>query len=393
MTEQTSNTGRASEAEEVERLILIESLSFIYRSMSSAAIGHVVAALFIVVALYKVEELSALLIWLSAVIVISLVRYFTCRQVSKHLQVRDMPAIKRWANVISFLAFIQTSIWGSSVFFIWPEEVAYRAVLVTILAGVIAAGGIMLALHRRSFLIYSLPITIPAVIQLSLSGGELEWILAALLVFYSVLLYFAVSRLTNVFVEGLRNRFMMQTESRTDALTSLANRRGFDESINDLWQQSIRSGQSIGLLILDVDYFKLYNDYYGHPQGDVALKKLGSILADVASRSTDLCARIGGEEFAVLLPATELEGTLQVARGIQDALAVARIPHRNCERGVMTVSIGLNVVRPSRQTTMNHFFLEADQALYEAKESGRNLICIAKSIDNKKKEESGSTDT
>jgi diguanylate cyclase (GGDEF)-like protein len=288
--------------------------------------------------------------------------------------------IQTWANILTALALVQTSIWGASVFFIWPDDIAHRAVLVTILAGIIAAGGIMLALHRRSFVIYCLPIAIPVVIQLLMGGTRLELVLAALLVFYSGLLLVSVNRLTNVFLDGLQIRFLMQTESRTDALTTLANRRGFDEALHDVWQQSIRTKQSVGLLIIDVDFFKAYNDYYGHPQGDIALKKVGGLLLKVASRSTDMCARIGGEEFAVIMPATELEGCRQVAEAFQEALNSARIPHRKSDRGFLAVSMGLNVKTPERSSSADLFVMETDQALYEAKESGRNKICLARSI-------------
>ena len=237
----------------------------------------------------------------------------------------------------------------------------------------------MLVLHRHSFAIYCLPIAIPAVIQLALSGTRLEIILAVLLVSYSGLLIISVNRLSNVFLDGLRIRFLMQAESRTDALTALANRRGFDESLRSIWQQSIRAQQPMGLLIIDVDRFKTYNDYYGHPQGDIALKKVGELLLEVASRSTDMCARIGGEEFAVIMPATNLEGSRQVAEDFQEALTNARIPHRKCDRGFLSVSIGLNVITPEKSSTADLFMLETDKALYEAKESGRNKICVARS--------------
>ena len=247
----------------------------------------------------------------------------------------------------------------------------------TTLAGIIAAGGTMLVLHRRSFVTYCMPIAVPAVIQLALSGTRLEIILAVLLMSFSGLLIISVNRLSSVFLEGLRIRFLMQAESRTDALTALANRRGFDESLHSIWQQSIRAHQPMGLLIIDVDLFKTYNDYYGHPQGDIALKKVGELLLKVASRSTDMCARIGGEEFAVIMPATNLEGSRQVAEDFQKALTNARISHRKYERGFLSVSIGLNVITPKKTSSADLFMLETDKALYEAKESGRNKICVA----------------
>lgn len=365
---------------DIQHQVLVESLSYLYRSMPSAAVGHTVASGFIVFILQDVVETTSLYIWFGAVVAVTMIRLLVTSRVERQLLDAPTNEIQRWSKILAGLAFIQTSIWGGSTFFIWPDDIGYRAVFVSILAGIIAAGGIMLALHRRSFVIYCLPIAIPVTIQLLLSGEKLDMILAFIIVFYSAILFVSVNRLTNVFLEGLRMRYLMENESRTDALTALANRRGFDESIHDIWQQSIRSKQSIGLLSIDVDNFKLYNDYYGHPQGDVALKKVGELLLKVASRSTDLCARVGGEEFAVLMPATELEGSRQVAEAIQAELAKARIPHRNSDRGFLTVSIGLNVAQPGRTSSMDLYMMETDQALYEAKENGRNMISQAKSI-------------
>ncbi len=368
------------QAANLEHQILVESLIFLYRSMTSAAIGHVFAACFIVYSLLEVVPENRLYGWLAAVVIISTTRLLLTRWVESRLQDAPTATIQVWASVLYVMTFVQTATWGASVFVIWPDSVEHRAVLVVILAGIIAAGGIILALHRRSFLVYCLPIAIPATAQLLISGGRLDITFAILLVFYSVLMFVSVNRLTDLFVDGLRLRFLMQTESRTDALTGLANRRGFDESLHDLWQQSIRAGQSMGLLMIDVDHFKAYNDYYGHPQGDVALKTVARHLSDVASRSTDVCARVGGEEFAVLMPITELAGCLQVAEDIQKSLNNARVAHRNSERGFLTISIGLNVVTPDKTKTPEMFVMEADQALYEAKESGRNVIAQAKSI-------------
>ena len=366
--------------DEVERQILIESLALLYRSMPTAALGHAVAAGFITYALYGAITSAILFAWMGCVVVVATARVGVTAFVEQRIARAPFASIQRWSNLLATLTFVQTSIWGASVFVIWPDDIALRALLITILAGIVATGGIMLSLHRRSFIVYCLPIALPAVSRLFMSGSEIETILGILFAFFSVLIYASVNRLTQMFRKLLRVRHMMQTESRTDALTQLANRRGFDENMQDTWQRAVRAQQPIGLLIIDVDYFKDYNDYYGHPQGDIALKKLGELFRKIASRSTDFCARIGGEEFAVIMPTTELEGSLQVAQTIMDELAQARIPHQNCLHGLLTLSIGLNVAKPGRDGNRHTFLMEADQALYEAKESGRNQICIARSL-------------
>jgi two-component system, chemotaxis family, response regulator WspR len=135
------------------------------------------------------------------------------------------------------------------------------------------------------------------------------------------------------------------------------------------------------LISIDVDHFKNYNDFYGHPRGDIALMKLAEILLKVASRSTDLCARIGGEEFVVLMAATDIEGAQLVATSIQKELNEAQIPHENSKLGFLSVSMGLNVTEPNRASLFEAFVQETDEALYAAKATGRNTICIAPSTE------------
>jgi diguanylate cyclase (GGDEF)-like protein len=129
--------------------------------------------------------------------------------------------------------------------------------------------------------------------------------------------------------------------------------------------------------MLDVDYFKKFNDSYGHPCGDEALRNLAKVLRRVASRTTDMCARIGGEEFAIVVPVTDLDGAKLVARQIIEELKLEAIPHRASPHGLLTVSIGIKAGVPQRKEKIADFIDGADKALYRAKDSGRNCIDVA----------------
>jgi diguanylate cyclase (GGDEF)-like protein len=194
---------------------------------------------------------------------------------------------------------------------------------------------------------------------------------------FSCTMLYSVHRLTSIFRKGFEMRFKMQALSRIDSLTDLLNRRSFDESLYDAWNQSVRAGQSLGLLLLDVDHFKKFNDSYGHPRGDEALRDVAKVLRRVASRTTDLCARIGGEEFAVVVPVTDLDGAQLVARQIIEELKREAIPHCESPGGLLTVSIGLKVGVPKREENIATFIDGADKALYCAKNSGRDRIEVA----------------
>lgn len=162
-----------------------------------------------------------------------------------------------------------------------------------------------------------------------------------------------------------------------DTLTELPNRRGFDNRINAEWGRAVRNKTSIGLLMIDVDKFKNYNDTYGHPQGDVVLQTLGDILKKTLNRATDLASRWGGEEFAVLLADTDRIGILNIAEQIRVNVEQAVITCANGLQTSITVSIGAHGKIPEAEDTIAEFISAADQALYTAKHNGRNRVCSA----------------
>ena len=163
-----------------------------------------------------------------------------------------------------------------------------------------------------------------------------------------------------------------------DGLTGVANRRSLDTTLNREWQRAQRDKTEVSLLMLDIDFFKLYNDYFGHQNGDDCLKMVAATIARVATRPGDLVARYGGEEFAVLLPGTSAEGAASVATRILDAVATLNILHpRSTVSNIVTLSIGISTLVPGDEFNSYHLVGFADEALYNAKKAGRNQIKTA----------------
>jgi diguanylate cyclase (GGDEF)-like protein/PAS domain S-box-containing protein len=175
---------------------------------------------------------------------------------------------------------------------------------------------------------------------------------------------------------------VVEALAATDSLTGLANRRRFDQVLISEWRRGLRDQSSLSLLMIDADLFKAYNDTYGHPRGDSCLKQIAEAAQDVLARPSDLVARFGGEEFAVILPHTGSDGALKIARGICEAVRGRRLPHDCSPLGIMTVSIGCATAVPSLGRHAVNLIELADEALYRAKRAGRNRICSSEAMED-----------
>ncbi|MCW6036109.1 diguanylate cyclase [Spirulina subsalsa FACHB-351] len=161
-----------------------------------------------------------------------------------------------------------------------------------------------------------------------------------------------------------------------DGLTKIANRRHFDQYLQDIWLETQEKGEYLSLILWDLDHFKQYNDCYGHPAGDRCLYEVSQAASRVVHRKTDLLARYGGEEFAVILPNTPIQGAIAVAQGIQQAIYQLQIPHKTSSvRPYITLSLGIASLIPQAGYSPQELIQLADLALYQAKNSGRDRWC------------------
>ncbi len=162
-----------------------------------------------------------------------------------------------------------------------------------------------------------------------------------------------------------------------DGLTQLANRRCFDDYLDREWKRLKREQLPLSLILCDIDFFKAYNDTYGHQAGDECLKQVAQILEQCARRPADLVARYGGEEFAMILPNTTVEGATEVAERVQALLKAKQIIHQGSKGSSwLTISLGINTIIPDENASIESLIDEADKALYQAKLDGRNKIRI-----------------
>lgn len=174
-----------------------------------------------------------------------------------------------------------------------------------------------------------------------------------------------------------KNNIQLEGLAKTDALTGIGNRRCFDEGLEEEWNRAMRKGGSIGLLLLDIDYFKQYNDIYGHQAGDECLIQIAEMLAGKIRRASDTLARYGGEEFALVLPELGPQELERYAERVCKTMEKQQIGHKGSRvSSVVTCSVGAASWTLRPQDKLEDFIHAADQSLYKAKQSGRNRVVM-----------------
>ena len=175
----------------------------------------------------------------------------------------------------------------------------------------------------------------------------------------------------------------LQRLSSIDGLTELANRRSFDETLDNELNRAIREQTELSLIMIDIDFFKPFNDTYGHQGGDDCLKQVANAIGGVARRPADLAARYGGEEFSFILPLTDTNGALLIGEKLRSAVEELQIPHEGSKvKSTVTISLGCATIAPGRDSKPEELIARADKALYHAKENGRNQVVPAESLGN-----------
>ncbi len=185
----------------------------------------------------------------------------------------------------------------------------------------------------------------------------------------------SVALITVPLVLRLHKINRLKTLSEVDDLTQLANRRSFQKHLIDEWQRAVRSRSPISLILCDIDYFKLYNDTYGHPAGDACLRQVASAIGQSVRRPGDLAARYGGEEFVILLPNTDADGAQQVAKDAGAKVRALKLEHRSSKVSpYISISLGVTTATPTQSMAMTVLVDTADLGLYKAKQQGRNRL-------------------
>lgn len=246
----------------------------------------------------------------------------------------------------------------------------------------ISSGTVTYALNKNLYRAYIAANTLIPIVVVPLFATTVEAKLeAGMLVFYAIYMFFQGQQLNKEYQEKIEQAQALQELSNKDGLTSVYNRRYFDQYVDHMWYHQLRQQQTLTLILVDIDHFKRINDQYGHPAGDEVIKQLARMMSKVFQRETDVIARIGGEEFAVVIPNIGHDQVFAFTEQLRTAMAEKLIEH-NEDVFSVTISAGIASSIPCNGARSDSLLNQADKALYRAKAHGRNLIFSEQSTDH-----------
>lgn len=373
----------------VSPAVKAEQIRLVYAQSVTIQLLGVVTGLVAISMFWQVASHFWLTVWGGCHLALSLVRLSITTWFAKRAP-DDQASIAHWGPVYVAGTALSGLVWGClSLFFEpgWPAQ--HQITLFAIYTGVTAGAFNTNTPHFVAFPAFYLP-AVGILSYTVLALPEDAWLqLNLLLLIYVALMYASALKFHNRLAHSLEIRFenerlvkqlaesnrMLAHIADNDALTGIPNRRAMDRHLGSEWNRHCRSGQPLSLLFIDIDYFKQYNDTYGHEGGDHCLVRVAELLRRQVQRTGEMVARFGGEEFAVILPETDGPHALTLAESIRAALEQQCIPHAGSAiSDFLTLSVGVASIVPDLGHAMDDLRQNADLALYEAKKAGRNTV-------------------
>ncbi|GMQ97287.1 MAG: hypothetical protein BMS9Abin15_0994 [Gammaproteobacteria bacterium] len=419
-------TAEAVKTDSSDHQVLIEQYRLLFRQAPLTVIATTLLVLLITWSFWDSLPQTYLMAWLGAMLTVNAIRLALYMAYIQQDQAKRLSRLLR-ASYIGVL-ILSGVIWSALALMGTVAGSFEQLVVITlILAGVYASAIASNSSVMSGFIGFSLPVILPVSAIFFYREEQHALLIAWSIILYTFFMSFAAFEVNRILrkniwlaienarllknvsrsrdeLNNLNKRLaneledekesamvLVQTRERLqgavdylahisliDGLTGIANRRGFDAFFQKEWSRARRNGENLALVMLDVDFFKQYNDAYGHQAGDECLKRIATVIDNSVRRSADLAARIGGEEFAILLPGTGLNGASSLASQIRATIGKLQIPHEDSPIArFVTLSAGVAAIRANRRTDPAMLFQAADQALYTAKKEGRNVVRIA----------------
>jgi len=249
-----------------------------------------------------------------------------------------------------------------------------------------ASGFITLTVHKQSFYAFFSCFIVPIIIFTFMFNdmGDTLFFMALMYIFFGINILSLYKNINKTIIDSLKSVIenkrlasRLQELSNTDSLTKLSNRRHFEEESNRFFEKAVELKQKVAIVMIDIDFFKLYNDNYGHLQGDNVIEQVAKGVKNALLKNSDLIARYGGEEFIVMLTNTSEAEAEKMAKKLVSIVEALEIEHKySTVSPFVTISLGMAIVAPADNLILRELIDKADHALYQAKSAGRNRYCI-----------------
>jgi diguanylate cyclase (GGDEF)-like protein len=359
-----------------------------FRQLPISLIVNLANGLILVVVLWDAVPPRILLTWSGLLIAVTGARFLTLRAF-RNASPRTESDHAVWANYFLAGACAAGVVWGmSGILLFHPSSFPHQIVLAFVLGGMLAGAVPLLSSVSHAYWCFAIPIVVPISIQMMLVGDRIHLIMGLMMTIFGLAMLATSAQVHRLFhdSERLRRELFSSIEVkqaleylvRLDGLTGIPNRRLFEEEFSKEWARAKRDQEPLALITADIDHFKEYNDHYGHPAGDLCLVEVAQAMYHALSRPGDVAARIGGEEFAILLPQTDLNGAISVAEQIRERVLALNLLHEASPvASQVTLSFGVSSSELASGSSPAELIRTSDVALYEAKRCGRNQIVAA----------------
>ncbi len=368
--------------------ILVPQIAQSFRQLPISLIVNLAIGLILAAVLWNAVPTPVLLAWSGLLIAVTGARFLSLRAF-RNASPRSDPDLAYWTRFFLAGACAAGVVWGlSGILLFHPSSFPHQVVLAFVLGGMVAGAVPLLSPVGHAYWCFAIPVVLPISIRMMLTGDRIHLVMGVMMVIFGLAMLATSAQVRRLFrdSEKLRRELYTSIEVeqaleylvRLDSLTGIPNRRLFEEELGKEWARATRDHAPLSLIMADIDHFKEYNDHYGHPAGDLCLVDVAQAMHRALSRPGDVVARIGGEEFAFLLPQTDLSGAIAVAEQIRERILALNLPHQASPvASHVTLSFGVSSSELASVSSPAELIRTSDIALYEAKRCGRNQIVAA----------------
>ena len=368
--------------------LLVPQIVQSFRQLPISLIVNLANGFILVAALWNAVPTPVLLSWSGLLVAVTGARFLTLLAF-RNASPKSESALAVWTKYFLAGTCAAGVVWGlSGILLFHPSSFPHQVVLAFLLGGMVAGAVPLLSSVRHAYWCFAILVVVPISIRMMWVGDRIHLIMGLLMAIFGLAMLATSVQVHRLFrdSEKLRRELFSSSEVaqaleylvRLDSLTGIPNRRLFEEELSKEWARAKRDNVALSLIMADIDHFKEYNDHYGHPAGDLCLVEVAQAMHHVLSRPGDVVARIGGEEFAFLLPQTDLSGAISVAEQIRERVLALNLPHAvSPVASQVTLSFGVSSSELASVSSPAELIRASDMALYEAKRCGRNQIVAA----------------